>query len=49
MSDNVIEMNGIVKRFFIGTPSELEILHGVDLTVRRGEFIAVVGLSLIHI
>ena len=45
MSDNVIEMKGIVKSFFIGTPSELEILHGVDLTVRRGEFIAVVGES----
>ena len=42
---NVIEMSGIVKRFFLGTPSELEILHGIDLTVRRGEFLAVVGES----
>lgn len=41
----LIEMRGIVKRFMIGTPSELEVLHGIDLTVRRGEFVAIVGAS----
>ena len=42
---NVIELNGIVKRFFIDQPNELEILHGIDLTVKEGEFISIVGES----
>jgi putative ABC transport system ATP-binding protein len=45
MDDNIIKMTGIVKRFFIGQPNELQILHGLDLTVKRGEFIAIVGPS----
>lgn len=31
----IIEMKGIVKRFYIGQPNELEILRGIDLVVRR--------------
>ncbi len=38
-------MHGIVKRYFIGKPNELEVLHGVDLKVYEGEFVAVVGPS----
>lgn len=38
-------MKGIVKRFYIGQPNELEILRGIDLVVRRGEFISIVGAS----
>jgi len=45
MEDVIIDMRGIVKRFYIGTPNELEILHGIDLTVRRGEFVSIVGAS----
>jgi len=41
----LIEMRGITKRFYIGQPNELEILHGVDLDVREGEFISIVGAS----
>ncbi|MEA5051695.1 MAG: ABC transporter ATP-binding protein [Oscillospiraceae bacterium] len=41
----LIEMRHIVKRYYIGKPNELEILHGIDLTVDAGEFIAVVGES----
>ena len=41
----VIEMRGIVKSFYVGTPNELEILHGIDLTIRRGEFVSIVGAS----
>ncbi len=41
----IIQMEGIVKRFYIGQPNELEILHGIDLTVYEGEFVAVVGES----
>ena len=41
----VIEMRGIVKSFYLGTPNELEILHGIDLTIREGEFVSIVGAS----
>ena len=41
----IIEMKGLVKRFYIGQPNELEILRGIDLVVRRGEFISIVGAS----
>ncbi len=43
--DIVIDMHGIIKRYFIGQPNELEVLHGIDMKVRRGEFVAVVGQS----
>lgn len=42
---NMIEMDGIVKRFYIDTPNELEILHGIDLNVQEGEFLSIVGAS----
>ena len=42
---NVIDMHGIVKRYYVGQPNELEILHGIDLAVTEGEFISIVGES----
>lgn len=41
----VIDLKRIYKRFYEGSPNELEILHGVDLTVRKGEFVSIVGAS----
>ena len=41
----VIEMRGIVKSFYLGTPNELEILHGINLTIRESEFVSIVGAS----
>ncbi len=41
----VIDMHNIVKRFFIGQPNELEVLHGIDLQVYKGEFVSIVGQS----
>lgn len=38
-------MHGIVKRYYVGQPNELEILHGIDLAVTEGEFISIVGES----
>ncbi|MCI6330525.1 MAG: ATP-binding cassette domain-containing protein, partial [Lachnospiraceae bacterium] len=38
-------MKNIVKRYFIGQPNELEVLHGIDLQVHEGEFVAIVGQS----
>ena len=43
--EKMIELSGIVKRFYIGKPNELEILHGIDLTVYKGEFLSIVGAS----
>ncbi len=43
--DVVIDLKNIYKRFYIGEPNELEILHGIDLTVREGEFVSIVGAS----
>lgn len=45
MSQPVIRMENIIKRYYVGKPNELEILHGIDLTVNKGEFVSVVGES----
>ena len=42
---SMIELQGIIKRFYIGQPNALEILHGIDLKVNRGEFVSIVGSS----
>lgn len=41
----LINMNNIVKRYYIGEPNELEILHGIDVKIYEGEFVAIVGES----
>ncbi len=41
----IITLKGIKKSFFIGEPNELEVLHGIDLTIYEGEFVAIVGES----
>ena len=41
----IIDMNHIVKRYFIGKPNESEVLHGINLKVYEGEFVAIVGPS----
>ena len=41
----IIDMENIVKRYYIGKPNELEVLHGVNLKVYEGEFVAIVGPS----
>lgn len=41
----IIDLQGIIKRFYVGQPNELEILHGIDLQVREGEFLSIVGES----
>ena len=45
MAEPIIRMRGIYKRFYIGQPNELEILHGIDLDVMPGEFLSIVGPS----
>ena len=41
----IIELREIVKKFYIGKPNELEILHGISMEVEAGEFVSVVGPS----
>ena len=43
--DTIIVMRDIIKRFYIGTPNELQILNGISLDVKKGEFISIVGAS----
>ena len=45
MSRPIIDMRGIVKSFYVGTPNELEILHGIDIVVPEGQFVSIVGAS----
>ena len=45
MGRTIIELEDIYKRFYIGTPNELEVLHGISLKVMEGEFVAIVGAS----
>ena len=45
MSEKIIEMRSIRKSFYIDEPNELEILHGIDLDVYKGEFVSIVGAS----
>lgn len=41
----IIRLRHIVKKYFIGKPNELEILHGINITVFEGEFVSIVGES----
>lgn len=41
----LIEMKNIVKRYYIGQPNELEILHGIDIDIMDGEFVSIIGQS----
>ena len=43
--ETVVQLHGVRKAFNLGTAFETEVLHGIDLTLRRGEFCAVVGPS----
>lgn len=41
----VIDARDIVKKFYIGEPNELEILHGMTFSVPKGQFVSIVGQS----
>lgn len=43
--EEIISLNHIIKRYNVGKTNELEILHGIDLKVCRGEFVSIVGAS----
>lgn len=41
----MLDLKNIRKSFYLNTPNELEILHGLNLTVDKGEFLSIVGAS----
>jgi len=41
----VVQLCGVRKAYNVGLPIETEVLHGIDLTLHRGEFCAVMGPS----
>ena len=43
--DTLIALHDIRKVYNAGLPSEVEVLHGIDWRVRRGEFVALIGPS----
>ena len=43
--DSIIHLEKIIKKYYIGTENELEVLHGIDLDVEEGEFTSIVGES----
>jgi len=43
--ENMLTLSDIHKSFYLGTPNELEILHGMDINVNKGEFVSIVGQS----
>lgn len=41
----VIDIQKITKKYFMGSENELTVLKGIDLQVKSGEFVALVGAS----
>ena len=45
LRQTVLQLAGIRKSYSVGSPAETEVLHGVDLELRAGEFVALIGPS----
>ena len=41
----VVRLEAVTKAYSVGTPVEVEVLHGIDLELKRGEFVALTGPS----
>lgn len=41
----VLALSGLCKSFQVGMPNEVQVLHDVDLILRAGEFVAIMGPS----
>ena len=41
----LLELAGLTKRYGTGTDVEVEVLHGIDLALAQGEFVALIGPS----
>ena len=45
MAEPLIVLEGLRKTYNAGLPNEAEVLHGLDLRIDRGEFVALIGPS----
>jgi lipoprotein-releasing system ATP-binding protein len=45
VAEAVVSLHDVHKAFNLGLPNQTEVLHGIDLTLARGEFCAVMGPS----
>lgn len=45
MADEILRLEKVCKAYNVGQPSETEVLHDIDLTLERGEFLALMGPS----
>jgi putative ABC transport system ATP-binding protein len=43
--DYIIEMRNITKSFYNGKPNQLDILKNVNINIKKGEFVSIVGAS----
>ncbi|ODS64395.1 MAG: ABC transporter ATP-binding protein [Arenimonas sp. SCN 70-307] len=44
-AQEVLRLEGLRKRYNVGKPTEVEVLHGLDLSLHRRDFAALVGAS----
>jgi lipoprotein-releasing system ATP-binding protein len=42
---DILLLEAVSKSYNVGTPIEVEVLHGIDLALRAGEFVALIGPS----
>jgi lipoprotein-releasing system ATP-binding protein len=45
VAESVLRLSAIRKSYNVGTPAETEVLHGVDMAIDAGEFVALIGPS----
>ncbi len=45
MAEEVLRLDRVCKAYNIGQPSETEVLHDIDLSLERGQFLALTGPS----
>ena len=45
MAEQILRLDGVCKAYNVGTPVETEVLHEIDLVMKRGEFLALMGPS----
>ena len=41
----ILRLDGVTKTYAVGKPNAVEVLHGIDLTLVAGEFVALIGPS----
>jgi lipoprotein-releasing system ATP-binding protein len=43
--EHILKLEHVTKTYALGRPNALEVLHGIDMALDRGEFVALVGPS----